>query len=279
MVHKSKNIEVSDTAFVTCAFRKLNERLSQDTYAKLWENEKADAILKDYIEAVSTEEIDTHCIRNRFFLETFKTLITDSKIDVIINFGAGFSMYPFLLPDHITYIDIDQDNLISYKSQFIREWNTQDILPRRTIEYIGVDFKLDYESFLNYKLKTLIKGKRTFILIEGVLFFLNRTETERLFSFFDAIQHTGDYIGSVSYNETIKQTEAYNRLLSYANKGVVDASNNGFQLIEDAFYQDLQNYRLIDHQDYFSSSKRYNHNPKNAVNHILNEHFYILQKD
>ena len=75
----NENIHVSDTAFVTCAFRRLNESLSQDYYAKLWYNDKAELILKDYLSKVSTEEVQTHCIRNRYFLEQLKRLITEHK--------------------------------------------------------------------------------------------------------------------------------------------------------------------------------------------------------
>ena len=61
-VSHKENIHVSDTAFVTCAFRRLNENLSKDSYAKLWYNEKAELILKDYLNNVSTEGIFKHFI-------------------------------------------------------------------------------------------------------------------------------------------------------------------------------------------------------------------------
>ena len=120
--------------------------------------------------------------------------------------------------------------------------------------------------------------KGTFYIYIYVLFFLNKSETDRIFSFFNTIQHTGDYIGSVSYNEDIKKTEAFTRLLRYANKGVVDASPEGFQLIENDFYQNLRGYKLINHEDYFSCSKLYDHKPQSDLTDILNEHFYILRK-
>ncbi|RZN83084.1 MAG: adenosine deaminase [Winogradskyella sp.] len=277
-MNRTKNIHVSDTAFVTCGFRRLNEALSGDSYAKLWYNSKAEIILKDYLAAVSTEEINTHCIRNRFFLETIKTVVKENKIEVLINFGAGFSMYPFLLSEKLLHIEIDKPELVKHKSKKIQQWVKDYKLPARKINFIGIDFSEKYENQLRQELKEFVGEKKCFILIEGVLFFLNTNEINRLFSLFNTIQSIGDYIGSVSYTHNIKTTDAYTRLIKYATQGVKDASNDGFQTIEHEFYKTLKNYKLINHQDYFSCSEVYNNQPKCEKTNILNEHFYILKK-
>ena len=277
-MNTKKDIHVSDTAFVTCAFRRLNEDLSRDPYAKLWCNEKAETILKDYLLKVSTEEIDTHCIRNRYFLEVLENVVSSKKIQVLINFGAGFSMYPFLLDDGMEQIEIDKPEVVQLKSEATELWMQEGKLPKRKVTYLGVDFSTDYQEELIKNIKKLVGKKSCFILIEGVLFFLNRPQTESIFQCFNAIQKTGDYIGSVSYTEDILKTDAYKRLLKYANKELDDASIDGFQCIEDSFYTNLHNYTLTDHQDYFSCAKTFGHSPKNKVTDILNEHFYCLQK-
>lgn len=274
----NENIHVSDTAFVTCAFRRLNESLSQDYYAKLWYNEKAELILKDYLDKVSTEEVLTHCIRNRYFLEQLKTLIAKKNIDVLINFGAGFSMYPFLLDDTITHIEIDKPEVVDYKKIQVNQWMSENKLPQRHIDFIGVDFSTDYSDSLISKINTIKGSKSCFILLEGVLFFLNKTETHKLFNLFDAVQHSKDYVGSVSYTNEVHNTEAYKRLLKYASKELDDASDNALQTVENSFYENLNNYQLIDHQDYFSCSKQFNNIPQSEATYILNEHFYLLQK-
>ncbi|WP_411767113.1 class I SAM-dependent methyltransferase [Winogradskyella sp. A3E31] len=273
-----KDIHVSDTAFVTCGFRRLNEKLSQDIYAKLWRNDKAELLLKDYTKHVSTEEIETHCIRNRYFLESLRLLIEKNQIETLINFGAGFSMYPYLLDGHITHIEIDKPEVVDYKSSVTKEWIKEGVLPHRNIDYIGVDFSTDYQNSVLNKIQNIQKDTSCFILIEGVLFFLNRKETESIFDFFDTIQSQGDFIGSVSYTDEILGTRAYDRLIDYASKGLDDASEGGLQCIENSFYEGLDHYKLIDHQDYFSCSKQFNHSPKSDPTDILNEHFYILQK-
>ncbi len=274
----SKNIKVSDTAFVTCAFRRLNEKLSGDYYAKLWKNQNAEDILNDYISNVSTEEIETHCIRNRYFLETLKHLIEKKEIDVLINFGAGFSMYPFLLNDAITHIEIDKPEVVDYKKEAIAEFILQEKLPERDITYIGVDFSQDYFDSLLSKLKTIVGEKSCFIIIEGVLFFLNKSETEIIFNLFNELQNKNDYVGSVSYTEAVRETNAFSRLIAYANQGLKDASTEGCQIVPNSFYENLECYNLIDQKDYYSCSVLYDHKPKLSPNNILNESFYLLQK-
>jgi O-methyltransferase involved in polyketide biosynthesis len=274
----TESIHVSDTAFVTCAFRRLNESLSQDPYAKFWCNDKAELIVKDYLNKVSTEEVQTHCIRNRYFLEELKALIAQHKIEVLINFGAGFSMYPFLLDEQLIHIEIDKPEVVDYKSQQISQWVSEKELPQRHINFIGVDFSTNYREDLLSKINTLKGNKPCFVLLEGVLFFLNKTEADKLFDLFKTIQHPKDYIGSVSYTDAVHDTKAYKRLLKYASKELDDASDQGFQTIENSFYETLAGYKLIDHQDYYSCSKLYGNTPKCDKIDILNEHFYILQK-
>ncbi|MDO1501050.1 class I SAM-dependent methyltransferase [Winogradskyella maritima] len=273
-----KHVKVSDTAFVTCSFRSKNDNLSQDRYAKLWTNERAETILEDYLENVSTEEVSTHCIRNRYFLETLAKLVEQEKIDLLINFGAGFSMYPFLLPDTIEHIEIDKPEVVDYKSEQVKQWMENGTLPKRHITSIPVDFSTDYQAELISTIESLKQNRRCFILIEGVLFFLNREQTDGLFHLFSEVQAHGDYVGSVSYKEDVKATDAYKRLIAYANKGVDDASDDGFQTIPNSYYLNLKDYDLLEQEDYYSCSKLYHHNTQSKPTDILNEQFYVLKR-
>ena len=100
-MNKQSHIQIHETAFFTSSFRAFNEALSGDKYAKLWLNPKTDAWIQEYLTEVSSEETYTHCLRNRFFLETIKDLAASKQIEVLINFGSGFSMYPFLLDESL----------------------------------------------------------------------------------------------------------------------------------------------------------------------------------
>jgi len=277
-VYEKENIKVHETAFVTSIFRSIDEELSNDIYAKLWYNDRSKKLSEIYLNKVSTEEVSTHCLRNRYFLDKIKTLIKDNNIEVLINFGCGFSMYPFLLNKKLINIEIDKPEIVNYKKNKIEFWQNKKILPKRNIHFLGVDFSTNYTQNLLSTINTIVEKKSSFILIEGVLFFLNREQTNKLFTFFEIIQNKGSYIGSVSFQSSVKNTLAFNNLLSFMKEKMPELNEDNYQVIEDDYYNQRPFYKLIDHQDYFSLSRKYNHQIKLKQNMILNEHFYILKR-
>ncbi|UAB82817.1 class I SAM-dependent methyltransferase [Zunongwangia sp. SCSIO 43204] len=274
-----RNIGIHETAFVTSAFRATDENLSQDTFARLWQNSKTDQWIIKYLKQVSSEEPFTHCLRNRYFLDEINALVQKNEIDVLINFGSGFSMYPFLLDKKLMHIEIDKPEIVTYKRQKLEHWQQENVLPKRDIHFIGVDFTSEYKSGLITKLNAIKGNKSCFILIEGVLFFLNREETNDLFELFKTVQNSGDYIGSASFQETIKDTQAFKNLLHFFNLKVAKTSKDDYQTIDDRYYTSVPNYTLIDQQDYFSLSKKYDHKVREKRTLILNENFYLLKKN
>src|SRR5690606_14448475 len=128
------------------------------------------------------------------------------------------------------------------------------------------------------KISSIKNNKPCFILIEGVLFFLDREETDHLFDFFNDIQQTGDFIGSVSFQDTLKDSVAFKKLLNFLNKIVSKTKASDYQTIDDGYYQSQPAYQLIDHQDYFSLSKTYGNLIRLDKEEILNENFYLLKK-
>ena len=168
---KEENIKIHETAFVTSAFRAFDENLSQDIFAKLWQNPKTEQWIAAYLNKVSSEETYTHCLRNRYFLDKIKDLVQNQEIEVLINFGSGFSMYPFLLNENLINIEIDKPEIVDYKKDKIKKWQKENILPKRNIHFIGVDFSENYKKDLLSKINSITANKSSFILVEGVLFF------------------------------------------------------------------------------------------------------------
>lgn len=277
-MEKEKNIEIHETAFLTSTLRSLNEDLSQDYFAKLWRNTKSDIWIKKYLDLVSSEETNTHCLRNRYFLDTIKKLVDDNDVEVLINFGCGFSMYPFLLDERLIHIEIDKPEVINYKKSKLMNWQKTNTLPKRNIHFIAVDFNEDYKQDLLTKIFSIKNNKPCFILIEGVLFFLDRKETDMLFDFFNMIQKPGDFIGSVSFQDTLKESLAFRKLMTFLNQIVSKTKESDYQTIADDYYRSQPTYQLIDHQDYFSLSAKYGNVIQLNKEEILNENFYLLKK-
>lgn len=277
-MEKEKNISIHETAFVTSAFRAFDASLSHDNFARLWQNSKTEKWIEEYLTQVSSEETYTHCLRNRYFLDTIKKLADAGEVEVLINFGSGFSMYPFLLNENMVHIEIDKPEIVDYKRSKVHQWQRNNVLPKRNIHFIGVDFSKNYKERLQSNINSIKKNKSSFILIEGVLFFLSKDEINGLFSFFDNLQKSSDYVGSASFQEAIKGTKAFNNLLNFFNQKVSKTNEDDYQTIQNEFYESKINYKLVDHQDYYSLSKLY----KNKINQdkelILNENFYLLKK-
>lgn len=275
---REKNIEIHETAFVTSAFRATDETLSGDSFAKLWQHPRTENWIKDYLRQVSSEETHTHCLRNRFFLDTMRDLVQRGEIDVVINFGSGFSMYPFLLDEGLEHIEIDKPEIVQFKERQVVTWQEEGVLPKRSIHFIGVDFTKNYTADLFDKIQAIKSDKPCFILIEGVLFFLRRQETDALFSFFDSIQKQDDFIGSASFQDSVKDTLAFDKLLTFFNQKVHKTTEADYLTLQDEYYTNLEHYDLMEKQDYFSLSSKFDHEIILDDDLILNESFYVLKK-
>ena len=272
-------MEVHETAFVTSAFRAMHAALSRDEFAHLWLNDKVQYWADTYLSMVTREESAAHSMRNRYFLDSIHRLFKAGKIEYLINFGCGFSMYPYLLPDGLKHIEIDKPEVIRHKDQKTLLWEEQGILPARDIVRIPCDFSEDYENELFDKIINIKKNSPCFILLEGVLFFLTREEMLRLFQLFNTLQEKGDSIGSVSFRAEDTENKAFSLLLEFMKKENPHGTEEvRYQTVEDHFYKALPGYDLVDHQDYFSLSKNYQHQPTTTEDMIINEQFYQLQK-
>ena len=188
-------------------------------------------------------------------------------------------MYPFILDKELTYIEVDKPDVIKYKGEKVLKWQKEKILPERNIHFIASHFKSGYQIELLTQILQIKKDKPSFILIEGVLFFLTKQETKLTFDLFNKIQAKGDHIGSVSYRKKMENAEVFKRLLKLFKDQLSLGQQFNYQTLSDDFYHNQRNYKLIDYQDYYSLSKIYC--PQNAFDgqeDILNEIMDLFRK-
>ena len=273
-----EKIAIHETAFVTSAFRAADPELSKDKYAQLWPIGKTSIHAEKYANTVSEYEPFAHCLRNRYFYETLNQLTKIDAIETLINFGCGFSMYPFLLPGKLKHIEIDKADVIDFKKQRIKTWTSQGRLPKRAIQYLAGDFNQENMEPLLTELNKSINTSKCFILIEGVLFFLAKEATSRLFGLFNSLQKPNDYIGSVSFRPEVEKTTVFRNLIDFVEINLNKNEQFNYQTIDDTYYHGLSNYELMEHRHTLSLAKKYAVNKKLTVNEVLNEHMYILKK-
>ena len=272
-------MQIHETAFIISTYRSYHEEVSKDVYAKFWNNPKTDILIPSILEGISKDEPILHSIRNRFFYEKMKSFFTKNDGGTLINFGAGFSMYQFLMEDNVTTIEIDKQDIIDFKKEKIDSWIQQGKLPYREIQYSAIDFNQRTEKEILKTLLPLIKNKPVFILLEGVLFFLDQNTTDRLFKVFKELQNPEDLVGSVSYLPEVKYTDVYNRLLKYFDSNNDTNDSFAHQTIPTSYYKNIEGYQLKEHIDEFQLSKTYiSDSIFKDKTHILNENMYILER-
>ena len=129
------------------------------------------------------------------------------------------------------------------------------------------------------ELLALKEDQKAFILIEGVLFFLNEQGTQKTFDIFDRILHSGDFIGSVSFQETIEGTAVFNRLIDFCIQRLNYQHGFHYQVVPDSFYYQRTGYSCIDHQDGLTLNQQFSpHYPLPDRSDFLNENMYLLRK-
>ncbi len=272
-------MQIHETAFVVSTYRSHHEDISKDTYAKLWNNPATDAIIPDIFKRVSKYEAILHSLRNRFFYERMNTFFKKNEGGTLINFGAGFSMYQFSFGNYVNTIEIDKKDIIDYKKDKVDHWTKEGKLPTRDITYSAIDFNKNTPTEIIASLRPLIQKEPTFILLEGVLFFLDRKTTNTLFEVFKKLQELGDLVGVVTYLPEVENTQVYKRLLHYFDSH--NDTNDSFmhQTIPEAYFRNIDGYKVIENTDEFELSTIYapEHGIKDKTT-ILNETIFLLER-
>lgn len=272
-------MEIHETAFVVSTFRANDAALSKDQYAHLWVNEATNQLIPAFTQSVSEHDPMLHCLRNRYFQDRMDAFFAKHPNGTFINFGAGFSMYPFMLPASVLSIEIDFAHTLAHKQKSLNKWTKEGQLPSRNIHFLSADFNIESAEYLVAKVKPFIQGQATFILLEGVTFFLDMPTNHKLMNVFAALQQAGDQLGVVSYLPELETAPVYRRLLDYFDAN--NATNDAFahQTIPNEFYENLAGYQLIEHQDEWNMAQQFaSERVDFKKEDILNENMYLLEK-
>lgn len=89
------------------SYRARKETVSRDQFAKLWVSVESERWADQYAEEVNVTEILVHALRHRFFLEQLTEFLRATPDGVFTNIGAGFTNYPYLLPDGIPCCELE----------------------------------------------------------------------------------------------------------------------------------------------------------------------------
>lgn len=197
--HMKLKQHISDTAFLVCESRIRRLDVSQDPYAERWiPAERRDAVRElweDFSGEVYPYDDLELAIRNRFFLERLQRFVTANRGAVFFNVGAGFTSYPLLLKDYVGSVELDFPHMVRFKQRRFRELCAAGAAPRRRVRFVAADIAgPEGQNTLRRCLANVPPGTPTFILLEGISYYLNFTVLRSLFELFREYQPAGSQV-------------------------------------------------------------------------------------
>lgn len=271
-------IFVHDTAFMIAYYRAQQSEISQDPYAKLWARPGLDKWAQQFDLKVSEHDELLHCLRNRFFYTELEKLWPKEEKILFLNLGAGFSMYPYLLPNKIHTIELDFEEIALYKNEKTTAFTSEKLLPKRSIEHWSADItNAQDQANLLQKLAAYRDYKKV-VLIEGVFFFLTEAQIDSVLSFCSDLLDPSDILMCVSFHDTQKETAVFKRLIHYF-ADLLKSADNPFSALPHTYYEQLNGFKLIKQSSSWGLGQQLEVIPQHLKpTEVLNEHFYILER-
>ncbi|AQQ66793.1 hypothetical protein Mag101_03405 [Microbulbifer agarilyticus] len=267
------NNNLEDTAFLWNCFRESNITLSRDHFASLWVTDSVRATTRQHCDDTLPSEPFVHCLRHRLFLDLLSGFSTQHPQGVFVNLGAGFTNYPYLLPTPIATCEVDQRFMGEYKQKKLQELEDSGALPKRDITFIASDLAVPQAiQKLTAQLDQWIAGRPSFILMEGLLYYLPQPAVNTLFKGLGEIQKKGDTLAAMSFRPEESRKAAYRDLAIYFQR---QFNNPNFQptALPRSFYENLPHYQLTAHYNYFELAKHY------TPDHDLGRSESVLEED
>jgi len=252
-----KNKSISDSAFLVNESRSRRVDISKDIYAYLWINESTNKLWNDFYKEVYTFDDIELALRTRFFLEQLKSFIYKSSNPVFVNIAAGFTSYPFLITKSCKFIEVDLPNIIDYKHKKIRQFIETGYLPNREIVFISADICNNNEIMkLKESLITNIRNNPSFILLEGITYFLNKKQLKKLFSILSEIQYTNSVLAFDFWKSDGADHPVIKRLMRFFSDRF-GFDENLYNLLDTDFIQNIKGYEMVESTDIQELEKKY----------------------
>ena len=95
---------------------------------------------------------------------------------------------------------------------------------------------------------------------------MNKSITNELIELISSVQTPGSYFGSVSFLDSIEDTDCFKRLIKFCEEGVTVDNKFEYLTLPTSYYKSLRSYELIEHEDYVSLSKEFS--PMNMIENL-----------
>lgn len=200
--------DLAQTASLVNESRRRREDISRDRFAKLWVLESAASMWDEMASEVGHSDVELP-LRNRFFLDRLDYFLANDQVTSFVNFGAGFTSYPFLTARACPSAEIDLPHVIRFKRNQVAKWQEGGQLPNREVSFLDADLTdVSRVKELLDGLRSWLQGWATFVLMEGLTYYLPIEARRRLFAGISSIQTAGsilafDFLDERSLNDPI----------------------------------------------------------------------------
>lgn len=239
---------ISDTAFLVNESRARRDALSRDRFARHWIpphlQQRVKELWGDFAREVYPHDDLELAVRNRFFLDELESFFTDDG-GVFANIGAGFTSYPFLLSRERRSIEVDYPPVSRAKAERMRQLQAEDVLPQRAVEFLAADLdSAEDRRKLQALLDEALRDTPSYLLCEGVLYYLHRESIEALFAQFEKAQTSGSRIGLDFWEPSVAESAVFRRQERFFEDRFGFRSS-AYCFFDSKFLESLSGYRLV----------------------------------
>lgn len=240
--------DVSGTAFVVNLSRARQVALSEDTFAHLWVTPETQPLWDELAREVYPHDDVSLSLRNRFYLTRLRAFVAANPSPTFVNLGAGFTSYPQLVDARCHSIEVDLPGIVAHKRERIDAWVREGILPARSLGFHAAD--LMRPADLDH-LATALDGwcaDPSFVLMEGLVYYLSRPVLDRLFSMLAHAQQPGSLVAFEYWPTDAARYGVYRRLEAYLARQFGRATH-GYTLLDPAAVGAVAGYAVAETSD------------------------------
>ena len=275
----SFNAHISESAFLVNESRARNVSLSRDRFAHLWVNAATRELWEAFSSDVYPHDAIELGIRNRFFLTALESFVAEREHPVFVNIGAGFTSYPYLVDERCRTVEIDLAHVIEFKRQRADGWGREGRLPERRVEYIPADCtrSADVER-LRETLERTIEDAPSFVLIEGLTYYLSRPALDALMRLCSSVQRERSLLAFDFWTPDTAHHPTFDRLRRFFSERFGHAETR-YTLLMPKEIGAIGGYRLVRHTDVQELERTYLGTAVLAdYDAILPEHYVLLER-
>lgn len=215
MIEKS----ISDSAFLVNESRARSEHLSLDIYAKLWVDDPVRELWCRFNREVYSKDPRALAVRNRFFLKRLEIFFKTHPQAVFLNIAAGFTSYPYLMNQEVEVVEVDLPRVVEYKKDKVKEFISAGNLPGRKITYIAADLNcLEQRNALFSQLHRTLNGRPSFILFEGITYYLDRDAFFSCMEQAAGIQTRGSELSMDYWEPGVEKNQVFIKFCDFLDK-------------------------------------------------------------